>query len=1122
MDNNQVFNKLPEVFQNVTQRKFFDSTFEQLFSKKNSEKIDGYIGRRTSGIYDPQNDYYVPQKNKERTWYQLEPAAVVENPETTEQSNYYFYYDLINRIKSLGGRTDNHDRLFQSNQYSYAPPIDMDKFVNFQNYYWMPSKFDPIEITNIEDFFVEGQILGSREFIAAGYDDFVGTEFEDLVFTSGLRVTFPDSQSYNKPYTVEGVGDSIRLVEDELEILPAVTYNSLPWDADASVGTVSLDNSLWDGIPWDSVERETTLADYITIGRGSLNSNLWSRTNKWYHISAIEETIRFTGKSFPASAERARRPIVEFFTDLQLHDSGTFFFNEIDFYATDLTYGDVNGLPVTDVKELFDSNNIKNGTKILFPNDDSAFQGVGSVVNTIVWKVFILNNVVYLVPANYNVVNPIPVELFYQRLPWDAENPTIDNTLWDQLSWSAIELDDEQGVKRVLEVGGNIVYDNATVTLPSQDNLPIGTEVRIRLLPGTTSTIEAFDQTEIMFSLGGIQTTEIIYSDDTQDIGFILTNDGWESFTIISYTGVAETDDIVFVVSGIFPAEGGNLGQSYYYNGSEWIRSNNQKVRQNQQPLFSLYDNSKISIADINKYPDNNFIGSEVFSFKVSDEPDAAPDPILGFPLVYKSFAQSSDMVFENDLITERYTYIADGDGVEEIPGYYYYRVVDEDDNRLDSTKWNFSNSWYTIETETQQRVVDKFAVFSGDDNEFPLSVLPATGRRSIELKLNGVNVEDFDFFFKSGNPWIRVNRVLEINDDIEARTHSNEGLSEDAPGYYEIPNELESNAENSEVTEYSYGEFVPHFSSIIFNQEGNQVNPRSRENRYRDTVRDPSLGNLIIQTDSSMLKSMLFSDNRDVDVIDAIRYVKNEYNNFRNTFIAEASRYKYKFEQDDNFTVYNWITDVIESAGLARRTAGAFENSFMVAYGDPTAEEKFVIDKLRNNGADDSILLTNVGPGQSRTILDAELPGVIYNYNKIELYDNDQDRVLDPGFEYTVERTERSAIIRFTENSGVTPDGLVSVDLLSKTVQLTSSVTDVTKQNNIMYVYEVGSDFEINNATEQKLLLESSDYHVRYEDGLINIDFPYESDYPKSDKSIMHASLLTVILHTFRQLRQN
>lgn len=1102
MDNKQVFNKLPDVFQNVTQRKFFDSTFEQLFSKKNSEKIDGFIGRRTSGIYDPSSDYYIPQKNKERTWYQLEPSAVVSNPETGVNSNYYFYYDLINRVRSLGGLTDNHDRLFQSEQYSYAPPVDMDKFVNFQNYYWMPSRFDPINVTGVDDAFVEQEIIGKTSFVASDYAEFVGTNLEQLEFTSGVRVTFPDSDSYNLPYTVRGVGDEIILVEDLIEILPAVTYNALPWDADASAGTVSLNNSLWDGIAWDAVERETTLADYVTIDKGSLNSNLWSRTNKWYHISAIEETIRFTGKEFPASAERARRPIIEFFADIELYNSGLFFYNEIDFYATDFTFADLNLATVDAVKLTLGSNNVKNGTKILFPNDDTVFGGVGSAVNTVVWKIFILSGIVYLVPANYNVVLPIPVELFYRRLQWDGVDlvNNVDNSFWDNLAWAANELDDETGQRRLLEPGGNFVYDNATVNLPDTTNTPIGTEVRVRVSPGTTAGIEAFAESDILLSLNGLQTLRVEFDDPDQDVGFILTEQGWESFAIVSYTGVAEVDDIVFVVSGNFPAEGGNLGQNYYFDGTNWTLATNQKVRQNQAPKFALYDNEKISLDDINKYPGSNFVGSDVFSYKISDEPDATPDPILNVPLVYKSFSQSSDIVFENDLITDRFTYVSDSTDVAPIAGYYYFRDVNATDNRIDSSNWDFNNSWYLKETLTKQRVVDKFAVFDESVNEFPLSVNPLEGRDSIELLVDGGNVEDFDFFIRNGSPWIRINRTLELNNDIEAKTYSRDELTDEQPGYFEIPRELESNAENAEVAEYSYGEFVPHFTNIIFNQIDNQVNPRSRENKYRDSARDPSLGGLIVQTNASMLKSMLFSDAKDTDVIGAIRYAKNEYVNFRNTFINEASRYQYDFNQVDNFTIYNWVSDVIEQSGLARRTAGAFGNSYMTAYGDPTAEQQLSILELRNNGGD-SVLLSNVGPGQSRTILDAELPGVIYDYNKIELFDNDAARLLDLGTDYSIERTGRSAIIRFTESSGVTPDGLISVDLLSRTTQLTASITDVTQQNNILYVYELGSDFENNSQTSQKMLLESKDFFVRYEDGLINIDFPYEGEHPNGNK---------------------
>lgn len=1102
MNNNKVFNKLPTVFQNVTQRKFFDSTFEQLFSKKNSERIDGYIGRRTSGLYDPNNDFYIPQKNKERTWYQLEPSAVVSNPETAEKSNYYFYYDLINRINSLGGDTSNHDRLFQSNQYAYGPPIDMDKFVNFQNYYWMPSRFAPVVIADITDDFVKNQILGNTKFVASGYNEFVGTELESLELTSGMRVIFSDSESYNVPLTVAGVGDAIVLIPDELEILPAVTYNSLPWDGDATVGTVSLNNTMWDSMPWGAVERETTLADYITIDKGSINSNLWSRTNKWFHVSAIEQTIKFTGKDFPVTADRARRPIIEFFADIQLERSGTFFYSEIDFFLPDLSYTDVNLRSITEVRGILESNNVKNGTRVLFANDIEMFQGIGSVVNTIVWQVFILNGIVQLVPSNYEVVRPISIELFYNVLPWDAANAQVNNTMWDSLAWAATELG-ELGVKRFLKEGGNFVYDNATVNLPSVLDFPVGTEVRVRISTGTDATIEAFAQNEFLFDLNGQQTTSIVHSNENADIGFILTQQGWESFTIVSYTGVADVDDIVFVAEGDFPADGGNLGLSYYYTGDVWVVAANQKVRQNQTPKFALYDNEKLPLSDVNKYPSSNFAGSDIFSYKLSDEPDTSIDPILGLPLVYKSFSQSSDVVFENDLISDRYTYLRADNGIGEVPGYYSYRTVDINDNRIDSTRWRLSNGWHLQSTPTRQRVVDKVAVFDDTVNEYQLSIVPLRGRRSIDLLINGTNIEDFDYFVQNGAPWIRINRSLVIGDDIEAKTYSREALGENEPGFYEIPAELESNPENAELSEYAYGEFIPHFTSIIFNQSGNQeVSPRSRDNRYRDTVRDPSLGNLIVQTDSSLLKSMLFSDPREVDVISAMRYAKNEYINFRSAFISEASRYKYNFSQEDNFTLYNWVSDIIEGSGLARRTAGAFENSYMVAFGDPTAEEQLDVFTQRNNGTQASVLLSNVGPGQSRTILDADLPGIIYSYNSLELFDDTASALLVPGIDYSVERTERSAIIRFSETSGVSTDGLISVDLISTSAQLTSSITDVTQQNNIIYIYEVGSDFAQNPSAAQRILLESKDFFVRYEDGLINIDFDYSSGFPQVNKS--------------------
>ena len=53
--------------------------------------------------------------------------------------------------------------------------------------------------------------------------------------------------------------------------------------------------------------------DYITIKRDSQDQNAWSRYNRWFHRSIIEETARIGGFT-PVLDEddRAKRPIIEF------------------------------------------------------------------------------------------------------------------------------------------------------------------------------------------------------------------------------------------------------------------------------------------------------------------------------------------------------------------------------------------------------------------------------------------------------------------------------------------------------------------------------------------------------------------------------------------------------------------------------------------------------------------------------------------------------------------------------------------------------------------------------------------------------------------------------------------
>src|SRR4249919_3937572 len=132
----QYIQKLPTVFQTVTEKKFFDATFDQVFQKKESDLLVGFLGRRTPGQYNPITDFYLPEPSKNRTWWQLEATAYARDADTN-RTNIFFYEDLLDNIEYYGGNTLNQDRLFESPYYSFGPPIDYDMFLNYQNYYWI-------------------------------------------------------------------------------------------------------------------------------------------------------------------------------------------------------------------------------------------------------------------------------------------------------------------------------------------------------------------------------------------------------------------------------------------------------------------------------------------------------------------------------------------------------------------------------------------------------------------------------------------------------------------------------------------------------------------------------------------------------------------------------------------------------------------------------------------------------------------------------------------------------------------------------------------------------------------------------------------------------------------------
>ena len=137
---------LPEIFRTDTNRKFLNATTDQLVSEPDFSKVDGYIGRKLAPSFKT-TDSYITEPSKQRQDYQLEPSVVIKDPDTNKLLFATTYTDLINKINFYGGFGNNHSRLFDNEFYSYDPQIDLDKFINFAQYYWLENGPAPVNVT---------------------------------------------------------------------------------------------------------------------------------------------------------------------------------------------------------------------------------------------------------------------------------------------------------------------------------------------------------------------------------------------------------------------------------------------------------------------------------------------------------------------------------------------------------------------------------------------------------------------------------------------------------------------------------------------------------------------------------------------------------------------------------------------------------------------------------------------------------------------------------------------------------------------------------------------------------------------------------------------------------------
>jgi hypothetical protein len=136
---------LPEIFRTETNSKFLAATLDQLTQDPIVKKTYGFVGRRVGPGVNP-SDNYVTEPTETRTDYQLEPGVVMFEPDTTRVVDAITYPGMIDALSMHGANVNKQDRLFESEYYTWDPFCDLDKFVNYSQYYWVPTGPDSVDV----------------------------------------------------------------------------------------------------------------------------------------------------------------------------------------------------------------------------------------------------------------------------------------------------------------------------------------------------------------------------------------------------------------------------------------------------------------------------------------------------------------------------------------------------------------------------------------------------------------------------------------------------------------------------------------------------------------------------------------------------------------------------------------------------------------------------------------------------------------------------------------------------------------------------------------------------------------------------------------------------------------
>lgn len=932
---------LPAVFQSEYNDKFLSGTLDPLTQPGVLEKTVGYVGKRFGKTYKG-GDIYLDTDETLRSRYQLEVGVTVKQDNKVE--NFYDYLDIKNQLRFFGNTAEQDNKITAQKHYTWDPPIDWDKFVNYREYYWEP--LCPPSVP----------VLGQSVGINSTYTVKLGTGstyiFTPDAFTNNPTVTLYRGQTYkfkvNAPYD----GFIIRTNYDTGSLIynpnlpyppgALVVFDGKLWKSKVAIrpdgSTIDIDSQDWilvddvagtnalnyeDGITNNGVENGTLTfnvpydAPDILFYQSKTDPNRFGK----FIISDIEENTKINveleiiGKENYTSSNG-----IVFTNGLVVEFRGMVFPTK---YSQDtwVVEGVGSAITLTRVQDLVP-------TEIPNSAEDVVFDGAGFDTQPFDDATLIASLKDYiLIARDSNDLNS-----------WSRYNRWFHRSVLEyayKLRGQDFPADENFRARRpIIEFRKNIqLYNHGNRNKTSVDFIDTFTTDVFSTIEGSIGySVEnepLFDGARILVTAD----TDELANNRIYEVKFITHNNRRQIALVKTSDSEPLLYESVLIKRGTSPNDGGNRGLMYHYttvineNGireNKWV-SSQRKTKVNQPPLFDVFDQDEISFSDLEKYPDSTFAGTKLFSYKQGSGP---VDKELGFSISYLNIDNVGDINFDWNFEQEQVSYNIDRISYKKNISTGFYKFINPD---------TYSNGWIDFNQTYEQPIIDS-VILETSTNKVTFDTIEWRNfdelRSILNLYRNGILIRDS--FIREGGTFT-FSKKYEENDVISIKIISD--IDPDQ-GYYDIPLGLEKNPLNNNLLTFTLGQAVDHLTSSL-EFERSLVGIIPGVSNLRDLTGYQNYGRRFLKHAVPVPLAVTLLCDKNINIIKSLQYAKKSYSEFKNSFLIHARDLSY-----DNFSIVDFVDKIIEVWSRSKTSASPFANSDMIGNGAYTSIKYKVDDE--------------------------------------------------------------------------------------------------------------------------------------------------------------------------------